>query len=247
MPISLFQTPVSMLHSGLLSGSADIHCHVLPAVDDGINDYHEATIALRWLHNAGIQHLYLTPHVMSDFPENNSVYLPEKFDRFIKQLENDGITDIPALKLGAEYMLEATFNWPKDESLLTYAGRHVLVETSYLTPPYGFKELLGGLTVRGYSPVLAHPERYHYMDGNDYETLKLKNIKFQLNYLSLTGVYGTHVKEKAVQLLKEGMYDYTGSDLHHLAPFRKSIHLKKLTQKLINQLRPLFQNNRQLW
>jgi len=242
-----FNFHFSFFNSGLLSGSTDIHCHLLPHVDDGAKDYNEAVSVLRWLKKTGIERLYLTPHVMSDFPKNTGIYLTEKFEQFTKRMENDEITDIPALKLGAEYMLEATFNIRKEESLLTYAGRHILVETSYLTPPLGFRDLLDSLIADGNIPILAHPERYIYMDWNDYQSFKAQKVKYQLNYLSLTGVYGTHAQKTAAQLLKEGLYDYAGSDIHHLGWHRKNLLLKKLTKKQITQLRPLFQNNRQLW
>ena len=243
----IFHSSFSILHSGLLSDSTDIHCHLLPGVDDGESDYQQAVAALRWLKQTGINRLYLTPHVMSDYPNNSSGYLTEQFVGFTKKMEIEGITDIPTLKLGAEYMLEGSFYVTKNISLLTYAGRHVLVETSYLTPPMGFISLLNGLKNGGYLLVLAHPERYTYMDRSDYETLKKQNIKFQLNYLSLVGVYGTHVKEKAAYLLKDGMYDYVGSDIHHLAWYQKNIQLKKLNKKQITQLRLLFKNNLLLW
>jgi len=243
--VSFFKQSFST--SGLFGGSTDIHCHLLPGVDDGAKDYREAVSSLRWLKKTGIERLYLTPHVMSDFPGNTSEYLTEKFEQFIKRLENEEITDIPALKLGAEYMLEATFSLRKEDSLLMYAGRHVLTETSYLTPPLGLKDLLEGLVAKGNTPVLAHPERYLYMDWDDYLSLKTQNIKFQLNYLSLTGVYGTYAKKTASQLLKQGLYDFAGSDMHHLGWHRNNTRLKKLTKKQITQLRLLFENNEQLW
>jgi len=230
-----------------LSGCTDIHCHILPGVDDGIRDYQEAVSALRWLKITGIERLYLTPHVMSDFPENTSGYLREKFEQFTKMLENDGVGDIPALKLGAEYMLEASFTFRKEERLLTYAGRHILVETSYLTPPLGLKALLDGLIKSGYTPILAHPERYMYMDWDDCQSFKAQKVKFQLNYLSLTGVYGTYAKKTASRLLKEGMYNYVGSDFHHLSWHRNCIRLNKLSRKQVSQLTLLFQNNQHLW
>ena len=243
----MFGFKKSFLASGLFSESTDIHCHLLPEVDDGIKNYSDAVSALCWIYKTGIRRLYLTPHIMSDFPKNDSVYLSEQFDRFIKQMEMDGITDVPELKLGAEYMLEASFSLRQVESLLTYNGRHVLIETSYLTPPFGFKNILSGLIGSGFSPVLAHPERYQYLDRNDYKDLKTQKIKYQLNYISLTGVYGKQVKEKAERLLKEGLYDFVGSDLHRPNWHRNIVLLKKLSKKQIHRLRLLFENNQQLW
>ena len=63
----------SILASGILSGATDIHNHILPGVDDGVNNYSEAVQTLRWLKRNGVGHIYLTPHIMSDLSKNNSV------------------------------------------------------------------------------------------------------------------------------------------------------------------------------
>lgn len=237
----------SFITSGLLYGMTDIHCHILPDVDDGIKKYDEAVKSLRWLKSKGIEHLYLTPHVMSDFSKNTSVYLTEMFHAFVKRMEEEGIGDIPELKLGGEYMLESAFEKHKEEGLLTYANRYVLVETSYMMPPVGFMRLLEELMENGYSPVLAHPERYIYMDMKDYELLKRHGVRFQLNFLSMTGVYGRSAKEKAVHLLKDNRYDYAGSDFHRLARHEKAFTDKILTKKQIAAIRILFDHNKKLW
>ena len=245
--LDLITSKQSFISSGLLNGATDIHSHILPGVDDGVNNYNEAVQALQWLKNIGIGQVYLTPHIMSDFSKNTSGYLSEQFDTFIKRLENEGITNIPYMKLGAEYMLEADFEKNKKNGLLMYAGRHILMETSYLTPPLGFMKLLEDLLENGYFPVLAHPERYNYMELKDFVILKEQGVKFQLNFLSLTGAYGSAIKEKADQLLMEGFYDYTGSDIHRIPRQNNFFTAKKLTRKQILTLQPLFRNNRQLW
>ncbi len=245
--LSFIGSKKSYITSGLLYDMTDIHCHILPDVDDGVSEYKEAVESLRWLKSKGVRRMYLTPHMMSDFSKNTSGYLSDKFDSFTKRLENDGITDIPALRLSAEYMLEAAFEQQKEEGLLTYADRHVLIETSYMTPPVGFLGILEELMENGYSPVLAHPERYNYMDMEDYQSLKGQGIKFQLNFLSLIGAYGSFAQNKAARLLKEGYYDYTGSDFHHLARHQGAFTTKALTSKQISGLQILFDNNRRLW
>ncbi len=245
--MSFIQSKKSFLSSGLLVGMTDIHCHLLPGVDDGVRSYQEAVAVLRWMRSIGIKNLYLTPHVMSDFPKNTSAFLAEQFDRLVQQLEKEEVKDLPALRLGAEYMLEGDCILRKAEGHLTFAGNHLLIETSYLTPPMGFFRLLADLIERGFSLVLAHPERYAYMETGDYEVLKKINIKFQLNYLAMAGIYGSTVKEKALFLLKEGFYDFVGSDLHHLAFHQTSIAIEKFTPKQTALLRPLFHNNHHLW
>jgi tyrosine-protein phosphatase YwqE len=245
--IDLFKTKKSYIKSGLLYGITDIHCHLLPGVDDGISAYEEAVKALHWLKDKGIRRMYLTPHVMSDLQKNTRAYLTKQFEAFTKRLEEEGVKDIPELKLGSEYMLEAAFEEHKKDGLITYADRQVLVETSYMLPPAGFIRLLEKLMEDGYSPALAHPERYLYMEDRDYKYLKNLNVSFQLNFLSLTGAYGQQAKEKAAKLLKSGYYNYAGSDFHHLKRHENNFSVKALTKEQRLAVKELFENNNRLW
>jgi tyrosine-protein phosphatase YwqE len=93
-------------------------------------------------------------------------------------------------------------------------GNYLLVETSYYNPPMRFRETLRQIKSLGYHPLLAHPERYMYMENNEYIELHEEGIKFQLNLASLTGGYGKTVKKKAEWLLKKELYSIAGSDLH---------------------------------
>ena len=93
-------------------------------------------------------------------------------------------------------------------------GNHLLVETSYFTPPMQLNETLQRIKSKGYHPLLAHPERYMYMDNSRYRTLHESGVKMQLNILSLAGAYGRAVAKKAAWLLKNNMYTAAGSDLH---------------------------------
>lgn len=93
-------------------------------------------------------------------------------------------------------------------------GNHLLVETSYFTPPMRLHETLRKIKSLGYHPILAHPERYMYMEKEEYLELHEEGIKFQLNLASLAGGYGNTVKKKAEWLLSNRLYSVAGSDLH---------------------------------
>ena len=93
-------------------------------------------------------------------------------------------------------------------------SKHLLVETSYFNPPIKFRETLKQIKSLGYHPLLAHPERYMYMDEAEYRRLREEGVKFQLNLASLAGGYGKTVKKKAQWLLENGFYSVAGSDLH---------------------------------
>ena len=197
--------------SGFFRGFTDWHCHILPGVDDGVQTMDEALEILAEYERLGVKEVWLTPHVMEDIP-NSTDGLRERFAEL--QAAYKGKVE---LNLASENMLDRLFEerlqkddllpWGKD-------GKHLLVETSYFNPPMGLNNILLRIKAKGYYPVLAHPERYIYMRRDEYERLKSMDIKFQLNLFSLTGLYGKDVQKKANDLLKAGMYDYTGTDLH---------------------------------
>ena len=121
------------------------------------------------------------------------------------------------------------------------AGKHILVETSYFNPPMRFKETLRQIKSLGYYPLLAHPERYMYMDNDEYRRLREEGVKFQLNLVSLAGGYGATVKKKALWLLTNGLYSVAGSDLHSEDAIG-FITKCKLSKHNIEQVELLLQN-----
>ena len=79
---------------------------------------------------------------------------------------------------------------------------------------------------KGYFPILAHPERYMYMDMDEYRTIKDMEVLFQLNIPSLYGAYGPEVQVKAEKLLNEGFYDLCATDLHRESSFLHMLEIK---------------------
>ena len=123
------------------------------------------------------------------------------------------------LHLAAEYMMDSLFERRlRDRDLLPLGtgGKHLLVETSYFNPPAGLVEILKSIKTAGYFPVLAHPERYMYMDMEDYSALMDSGVRLQLNLCSLVGMYGKEVQDKAFRLLRKGYFSIAGTDLHRL-------------------------------
>ena len=117
------------------------------------------------------------------------------------------------------------------------------LEMSYFNAPINLYELLFEIQLKGYKPVLAHPERYNFYHHNfkEYYKLKTSGCLFQLNLLSLTEHYGKQVQKTAEKLLKEHMYDFAGTDVHH----QNHLHLlqKIGTIKNLKNLESLLLNN----
>ncbi|MEE1226373.1 MAG: CpsB/CapC family capsule biosynthesis tyrosine phosphatase [Bacteroidales bacterium] len=197
----------------MLDKKSDIHSHILYGVDDGVQGLEESLEILKELEDLGFETLWCTPHIMEDIP-NETNFLQERFSQ-LKQAYKGSIQ----LNLAAEYMIDTVFNKRlSDKDLLPHGELkdHLLVETSYFNPPLNFEETLKEIYSIGYYPLLAHPERYAYMTDKDYIRLKSNGIKFQLNMLSLKGMYGKMAQKKAEWLLSKNYYDQVGSDIHSI-------------------------------
>ncbi len=196
---------------GVFNGFTDYHSHILPGVDDGVETMEESLEILHLYEGLGVKAVWCTPHIMEDIP-NTTDHLKERFAELLNAYSGN-----IRLHLAAEYMLDTLFEErleSNDLLELGERGNHLLIETSYFNPPMGLQNILLRIKAKGYYPVLAHPERYVYMEEEDYRQLKDKGVKLQLNLFSLAGIYGKTVQKKAGWLQKEGLYDLQGSDLH---------------------------------
>jgi tyrosine-protein phosphatase YwqE len=234
------------LPDDFFKGACDVHCHLLPGVDDGFATAEKSLQALKRLEAKGVAKMILTPHFMNDYPLNDRESITAEFEAFKAQAaEACGIE----LHLAAEYMLDARFMEHFKQGFLTLdkAGTHVLCETSYMMYEHGITEMIYEVMCADIQPVIAHPERYEYASKGNYFRWKDKNYKFQLNLLSLAGAYGGPAVEKSHYLLKEGLYDYIGSDMHGLSNFERFLPELKLKTKEIDQLVQLLENNKTLF
>jgi tyrosine-protein phosphatase YwqE len=221
----------------------DIHSHLLPGIDDGASTIEDTTTLINGLEEIGFKKFITTPHVMGDVWPNTSNQINEKMGSTIAELKVHNIGN--RFKAAAEYMIDAEFRELfKNEPLLSLKENMILVEMSYLNPPIQLKDILFELQVAGYQPLLAHPERYnfyHHPSLEDYKKLKKAGCLFQLNMLSTTGYYGERVAKTADLLIKNGLIDFIGSDIHHTRHL-EAMH-KKVVLKNYEYLTPIFQNN----
>ena len=207
-----FSKKTTIAASGILNGATDHHSHILPGVDDGVETIDEALRILATYEEQGIKTLWLTPHIMEDCP-NSPQKLRARFEE-LKAAYNGSVE----LHLAAEYMIDNHLRklLNANEELLPIgtSGKHILVETSYYNAPIKMRDTLQQIKSLGYHPLLAHPERYMYLDNAEYTRLHSEGARFQLNLASLAGGYGPVVKKKALWLLTNGLYTVAGTDLH---------------------------------
>lgn len=222
----------SLAESGVLRGMTDRHCHVLFGVDDGIKTLEDSLAVLAFDEEVGITEVWCTPHIMEDVP-NTTQALRERFE----QLEQAYSGPIK-LHLAAEYMLDTLFEERfKAGDLLTMEDNTILVETSTWNPPPDMTGTLRNIQKAGYRPLLAHPERYRYLNDAGYERLHKMGIHFQLNVGSLVGYYGETAMRKAHDLLAKGWYSEIGSDCHRLASIKEQYARATLTKDVVARLK----------
>ena len=231
----LISNKVKVEDSGLLEGFRDCHCHLLPDVDDGVRRCEETLAILEKWENVGIKEVWLTPHIMEDIP-NQPAELKSKFED-LKVSYSGNIK----LHLAAENMLDNLFmaRLGKHDLLpIGKSGKQLLVETSYYNSPMDMEGIIESIKGSGYIPILAHPERYQYMDIGDYRKWKQRGVFLQLNVASLVGAYEQEVQKKAEMLLDREMYDYCGTDTHSIR-FVDYFLNNKISKKIVKKVQAI--------
>jgi tyrosine-protein phosphatase YwqE len=218
-----------------------MHSHLLPGIDDGVKSPEEAFEVIEKLMELGYKKLVTTPHIMTDYFGNTSESVTAAYQAFVPAVE----ARYPALdfEAAAEYYLDDTVITLAAERkpLLTFGEKYLLFETNMISEPLQLKEFIFSVTLQGYRPVLAHPERYQYMTLEKAEDLRDRGVRLQLNLLSLIGQYGPPVQRLAEKLIARGWVDLLGTDCHNLdhtrllrAVLRTTAYRKALDLPLLN-------------
>jgi tyrosine-protein phosphatase YwqE len=196
----------------------DIHSHLLPRLDDGVQSYEESEDIILHFQNLGYRKLITTPHVMSDSYKNTPDRILSRLAKLRLYLERQEID--MEIDAAAEYYLdESVFRMVEnDQKMLTFGRNLLLFETNFLNEPFNMKEFIFLATTKGYKPVLAHPERYLYLQNNLEKAQDLldRGVLFQINISSITGFYSKIVQTTVHKLIDRGWVHLLGSDCHHL-------------------------------
>jgi len=230
----LFEKRISIQDAGLLKGAVDNHSHILYGLDDGVKTQEDSLAILRYLEEEGVTEVWFTPHVMEDVP-NTTEGIKARFEE-LKAVYTGGLR----LNLAAEYMIDNLFEERlADDDLLQHGEDTVLVETSAVAPPIHLWDVLKDLCSAGYRPLVAHPERYIYMDKSDYRRLHEMGCHLQLNLPSIVGFYGETVRRRALDLLNKGWYRMVGSDCHRFRAIQRQYSAPELKKDTVRRLEPL--------
>lgn len=212
-----------------------MHSHLLPGIDDGAPDLATSLKLIRGMVELGYSRLVTTPHVMMDMYPNSRALILEQLEKVREAVQAEGIP--VEIHAAAEYFLDdhVAGLLKNNEPLLTISKNMVLAEFSLAWKPHGIKDILFEMQMQGYQPVIAHPERYIYLQENKefYEELRYTGCYFQLNLLSLAGHYGRSVQDLAQYLAKKKYYNLVGTDLHNIQHLEK---LQTLSSPILNEL-----------
>ena len=225
---------------------ADMHSHLLPGLDDGSKSVEESIDYISTLSALGYKKLICTPHIISDLYFNNRETIEPAYE-LLKQAVADAGLDIE-LGFAAEFMINPEFSeLVQQGKMLPFGDNYLLVEMGFLSSPPNIKEVIFDLIIRGFKPVLAHPERYSYLH-NSFEVIQdfaANGCLLQINLLSLTGHYGKPVKQTAERMIKEKIVSFAGTDLHHERHLGLLQHMAA-DRKIMDQLEAIDWKNKTL-
>lgn len=195
----------------------DMHCHLVPQVDDGSKCIEESIECLQTLQAVGYNKVIITPHFQHPRFPNDEDDIVRRYEEVKKRAIEAGIT-LEFGGIGGEYRIDSGFaKRLENPRFLLVGGKYVLVEFSLHQQMMGCDEMIFDMQMKGYEVILAHPERYLYLSvgSSRMEQLKNQGVFFQVNALSLGGFYGDEAKRRAFTMLEEGIVEFMGTDTHN--------------------------------
>ena len=226
-----------------LDGFIDMHNHILPGIDDGAKTVEESISLIRGLSQFGVTKFISTPHIMNNYYPNT----PETINNSLLSLKNEllkqELKNI-SIDAAAEHMIDDNFEYILDnEKIMPLKKKYILTEMSYIQPPLNFDQVIFKIANKGYKIILAHPERYGFLHQKmqKYDSLKKREILFQMNILSLSDFYGKNTTKIALKLIDQGYINFLGTDVHN---HKQLSALKDLiiSEKVLKALLPIISN-----
>jgi protein-tyrosine phosphatase len=217
----------------------DMHTHILPGVDDGSSSICDSIEMLRKAETLGFEAVVLTPHYMSYTDYTSTLQTNKKImNQLISEISEQGIRI--KLYLGNEIFFDPEILdiFESDQFIALNKSTYYLVETvRHDANVAHFEDFLYRLQLKGFYPIIAHPERYDFVQ-NDPKTLLdfiEKGSLVQMNALSLVGYYGHHAQDTAKILLERNMVQFMASDAHSLRAYEKMDEALDIAWELLGE------------
>lgn len=199
----------------------DLHCHLLPGIDDGPKTMDEAVSMAKYAVAHGIRRCVVTPHIHPGCYDNDILSIEPVYQAFREELENRGIP----LQVGMAGEVRACGELPQmiSQNQIPFIGKwddkHViLLEFPHDHIPVGADKLVEWLLARKIIPLIAHPERNQAMmrqPGKITPFIRMGCL-LQITASSVSGLFGTDSQQCALQLIKNNLVTIMASDAHNL-------------------------------
>ena len=194
----------------------DLHCHILPGIDDGAPDIDESIAMLVTYSELGFTDIVCTPHYIAGTPfsADNATKL-----RLVQTLQNECIKNNLKINLhiGNEAYVDANLlNQISRDQVSLIAKKFLLFELPFKNETLELDSLIAAIQAEDIYPIIAHPERYAYFQKQPQKMLALrkKGVRFQCNYGSILGIYGKLAKRTIIYCLKNDLVSFLGTDAH---------------------------------
>lgn len=215
----------------------DMHCHLVPKVDDGSKCDEESIECLNTLSAVGYNKVVITPHFQHPRFPNDEDDIRKRFELIKQSAINAGVK-IDIAGVAGEYRIDSGFKARLEQPrFLKIADKYVLVEFSLHQQMMGCDEMIFDMQMKGYEVILAHPERYPYLglQGTRMEQLKNQGVFFQANVLSLGGFYGDEARKRAFEMIERGWVEFLGTDTHNTM-YAQALHDLSCNRKVEKML-----------
>ncbi len=196
----------------------DLHCHILPGIDDGAGTPQTAVDMARMAVADGISHLACTPHIYPGLFENDADSIAKALQAFRKMLDEEEI----ALELGYGADIQVVpelMGKLRSGAFPTINGsRYFLFEPPHHVPLVNFSRFVADALSAGFVPVITHPERLSWLGEHYHEFISVarEGAWLQITAGSLTGRFGSAPRYWAERMLDEGVVHLLATDAHNL-------------------------------
>lgn len=205
----------------------DIHCHILPGLDDGSDNIEESVRMARLAADGGTKAIIVTPH--SNIPDSFQNYCGEQYIEAFTRLESRLRDENIPLRIYPGHEIFASGDIAsliKERKLFTLCNSdYLLIEFAFRETPETAYRKLRELVSEGFVPVVAHPERYAFVADDDYAPLRMKDMGclIQVNKGSLKGSFGRSAYMISHSLIRHRFADFVASDAH--SPYMRTPYL----------------------
>ena len=211
----------------------DLHCHILPGIDDGARSWEDSLAIARLAVEEGITHLLATPHHLNGRLENKKQAVIALTDGLQERLDAEGIPlrvfPCQEVRVSGEIMAGIA----QDEILFIDEGeRYLLLEFPTVSIPHYVDQLFFNLQQKGITPVIVHPERNQEIIENPNKLLAYveRGALAQVTASSYIGVFGKDIAELSKQLIEANLVHILASDAHNTRG--RAFHMQEAFQLL---------------